>query len=376
MIIIQDIIINLLKTTIISSILILFILTLKATWFKKYDKNLNYYIWLFVIARLIIPIEIPIRYTFSEENKLIQANDILMSIQNSIHFDTYFYIFIFYLIGVTILSIYSIITYLKYRNLIKKLSYDIDDNIEFIFNEIKKEMNINKNIEVRYCDYIKSPCLIGIFKSYILMPNVGYSDKEILWILRHELTHYKYKDNLIKLICFLIRIVYWFNPLVYLLISVIGNDCELSCDQKVVKNRTFEEKKEYGLTITNSVKYSVNLQEKFEKDYCLSFSDSNKLKKRLEGLFVKRLKAGYFAIIVILAITLSGFVNLEFDYLLRKNYYEKECANMIMYTYTYKDAPQVVKEFHENKCIADGITPKDSDVIEITGDTLNELNNK
>ena len=145
MIIIQDIIINLLKTTIISSILILFILILKATWFKKYDKNLNYYIWLFVIARLIIPIEIPIRYTFSE---------------NSIHIYTYFYIFIFYLIGVTILSIYSIITYLKYRNLIKKLSYDIDDNIEFIFNEIKKEMNINKNIEVRYCDYIKSPCLI------------------------------------------------------------------------------------------------------------------------------------------------------------------------------------------------------------------------
>ena len=130
------------------------------------------------------------------------------------------------------------------------------------------------------------------------------------------------------------------------------------------------------MTITNSVKYSVNLQEKFEKDYCLSFSDSNKLKKRLECLFVKRLKAGYFATIVILGITLSSFVNLEFDYLLRKNYYEKELTNMTMYTYTYKDAPQAVKEFHENKCIADGITPKDSDVIEITEDTLNELNNK
>ena len=94
MFIIQDIIINLLRTTVISSILILFILILKATWLKKYNKNLNHYIWIFVIIRLIIPIEIPIRYIFSEENKLIQANDILVSIQNSIHFDTYFYIFI------------------------------------------------------------------------------------------------------------------------------------------------------------------------------------------------------------------------------------------------------------------------------------------
>lgn len=373
---IQDVIINLLKTTIISSVLILFILLLKTTWLKRYSKNLNYYIWLFVIIRLIVPLEIPIKYTFSEKNKISQVSDMVVSMQNSIEFDTYFYIFVFYLIGVMILSIYSIMTYLKYKNLIKKLSYDVDENFATVLNEVKNEMNVNTNIVVRYCDYVKSPCLIGVFKPYILVPNVGYSDVEISWIFRHELTHYRYKDNLIKLICFFIRIIYWFNPLVYLLINVIGNDCELSCDQRVVKNRTFEEKKEYGLTITNSVKYSVNLQEKIEKEYCLSFSDSNKLKKRLEGLFVKRLKAGYFATIVISAITLSSFVNLEFDYLLEKNYYEQERTNITMYTYTYKDAPQVVKEFHENECIADGITPKDSDVIEITQDILNELNNK
>lgn len=373
---IQDVIINLLKTTIISSVLILFILLLKTTWLKRYSKNLNYYIWLFVIIKLIIPLEIPIKYTFSEKNKISQVSDMVVSMQSSIEFDTYFYIFVFYLIGVMILSIYSIMTYLKYKNLIKKLSYDVDENFATVLNEVKNEMNVNTNIVVRYCDYVRSPCLIGVFKPYILVPNVGYSDVEISWIFRHELTHYRYKDNLIKLICFFIRIIYWFNPLVYLLINVIGNDCELSCDQRVVKNRTFEEKKEYGLTITNSVKYSVNLQEKIEKEYCLSFSDSNKLKKRLEGLFVKRLKAGYFATIVISAITLSSFVNLEFDYLLEKNYYEQERTNITMYTYTYKDAPQVVKEFHENECIADGITPKDSDVIEITQDILNELNNK
>ncbi|MCI6736782.1 MAG: M56 family metallopeptidase [Intestinibacter sp.] len=371
---IQDVIINLLKTTIISSVLILFILLLKTTWLKRYSKNLNYYIWLFVIIRLIVPLEIPIKYTFSEKNKISQVSDMVVSMQSSIEFDTYFYIFVFYLIGVMILSIYSIMTYLKYKKMIKKLSYDVDDDFTAIFNEVKNEMSVDKNIVIRYCDYVKSPCLIGVFRPYILVPNVGYSCEEISWILRHELTHYKYKDNLIKLICFLIRIVYWFNPLVYLLIHVMENDCELSCDQRVVKDRTFDEKKEYGLAITNSVKYSINLKEKFEKEYYMSFSDSKKLKRRLQDLFVKKLKAGYFAAVAIFAITLGSFVNLEFDYLLKTEYEENDIFTISVYTYTYKDAPPEVREFHEKRCKARGVVPKDSDIIDMSDITLKKIN--
>ena len=371
---IQDVIINLLKTTIISSVLILFILLLKTTWLKRYSKNLNYYIWLFVIIRLIVPLEIPIKYTFSEKNKISQVSDMVVSMQNSIEFDTYFYIFVFYLIGVMILFIYSIMTYLKYKKMIKKLSYDVDDDFTAIFNEVKNEMSVDKNIVIRYCDYVKSPCLIGVFKPYILVPNVGYSCEETSWILRHELTHYKYKDNLIKLICFLIRIVYWFNPLVYWLIHVMENDCELSCDQRVVKDRTFDEKKEYGLAITNSVKYSINLKEKFEKEYYMSFSDSKKLKRRLQDLFVKKLKAGYFVAVAIFAITLVSFVNLEFDYLLKTEYEENDIFTISVYTYTYKDAPPEVREFHEKRCKARGVVPKDSDIIDMSDITLKKIN--
>lgn len=370
----QDIIIYLLKRTIISSVFILFILLLKKIWLKKYSKNLNYYIWLFVIIRLIVPLEISIKYTFYEKNKIIQMNDMVAFIQNSVEYGTYFYIFVFYLLGVLILSIYSIMTYLKYKKLIKQLSYCVDDEFASIFNEVKKEMNVDKNIVIRYCNYIKSPCLIGIFKPYILLPNVGYSYQEISWIFRHELTHYKYKDNLIKLICFFIRIIYWFNPLLYFLIKVMENDCELSCDQRVVRGRTFDEKKEYGLTITNSVKYSIDLKEKFKKEYYVSFSDSKKLKRRLQDLFIKKLKSGYFVAVVIFFITLASFVNLKFDYLLKIEYHEKNIFTINMHTYTYKNAPQKVKAFYEKRCKAKGIEPKDSDIIEITDNTLNKLN--
>ena len=97
MYLIQIIIVSVLRLTVISSILILFILLLKKTWLKNYNKNLNYYIWLFVIFRLIIPIEIPIKYTFSKKTNINRASETLVSIQSGIQFDTYFYIFIFYL---------------------------------------------------------------------------------------------------------------------------------------------------------------------------------------------------------------------------------------------------------------------------------------
>ena len=274
MYLIQIIIVSVLRLTVISSILILFILLLKKTWLKNYNKNLNYYIWLFAIFRLIIPIEIPIKYTFSKKTNINRASETLVSIQNGIQLDTYFYIFIFYLVGVIILSIYSIATYLKYIKLIKKVSYNVDENLKLTLDKVKNEMNINKNIEVRYCDYVKSACLIGIFKNYVLLPNVKYNDSEAYWILKHELTHYKYKDNLLKLICFLIRIVYWFNPLIYLLIKKVGEDCELACDERVISNKTFEQKKQYALTIANSVKYAINFEEKLENQYYIGLSNS------------------------------------------------------------------------------------------------------
>lgn len=373
---VQNIIIYLSKMTIMSSMLILFILLLKKTWLKKYSKNLNYYIWIFVIIKLIVPLEIPIKYTFSQKNNISQISDMVSSMQNSIEFDTYFYIFVFYLIGMIILLIYSIMTYLKYKNIIKKFSYDVNEDFNVIFNQIKKEMSIEKNIVAKYCDHVKSPCLIGIFKPYILIPNVGYSCDEISWILRHELTHYKYKDNLIKLICFLIRIVYWFNLLVYLLIHVMENDCELSCDQRVVRGRNFEEKKEYGLTITNSIKYSINLKEKFERKYYVGFSDSKKLKKRLQDLFVKNLKAGYPVVVVIFAITLFSFINFEFDYSLKTEYKEKQAVTIVTYTYIYINAPEEVRKFYEDSCEANGVTPKAFDIIEITKNTFEKINRR
>ena len=65
---------------------------------------------------------------------------------------------------------------------------------------------------------------------------------------------------------------------------------------------------------------------------------------------------------------------MEFDYLLQIDYYKKNSCTIKAYSYTYKDAPKVVKEFYREECKANGVEPKDSDTFEITEDTLKRLN--
>ena len=66
--------------------------------------------------------------------------------------------------------------------------------------------------------------------------------------------------------------------MIYLLIKKVGEDCELACDQRVISNKTFEQKKQYALTIANSVKYAINFEEKLENQYYIGLSNSKKLK--------------------------------------------------------------------------------------------------
>ncbi|HGM3508730.1 TPA: M56 family metallopeptidase, partial [Clostridioides difficile] len=51
-----DLILNgLFRTVIVSSLCILLILTFKKSIFKKFSKKFNYYIWLIVVFKLLLP---------------------------------------------------------------------------------------------------------------------------------------------------------------------------------------------------------------------------------------------------------------------------------------------------------------------------------
>ncbi|HFL3258863.1 M56 family metallopeptidase [Clostridioides difficile] len=304
---------NLIKTTIVCSLGICLLLFLKRYLFKKFSKRFNYYIWLIIVFRMLLFL---FNYTIVYEVKEPKENALGNNItQIDISTDNNLMLYVAYLwLFVTIvIAVYTFIKYTRFKNLVVDVSYDIEDNdINCIYKNLLKELNIKKKIELRGSDELISPAGMGLFKSYIFLPDYSYSKSELTWILKHELMHFKNKDILIKFLVLSVRIIYWFNPLVYVMSNKVNLDCELCCDESVIYNCSFNDKKEYALALIKSIK----LSKECNRGILLTDFNRTNLEKRLESIISKKFKNSVFVVIILCL--LSSITYFKFDIFISK----------------------------------------------------------
>ncbi|XID90280.1 M56 family metallopeptidase [Paenibacillaceae bacterium WGS1546] len=102
-----------------------------------------------------------------------------------------------------------------------------------------------------------TPMLVGLWKPMIVLPQAPLGERELVWILSHELVHYKRGDLFVKLLAFAANAVHWFNPAAYAINKRIHMLCELSCDEKVVCNLDMESRRKYGETLLSVLEYGA-----------------------------------------------------------------------------------------------------------------------
>lgn len=156
---------------------------------------------------------------------------------------------ILWLIGILVLIIYSAISYIKLKK------------------GLHNAQNINANIYES--NEIKTPFVIGIIKPKIYLP-VGLTKEEIAYILKHEQTHIKRFDYIIKPIYFLAVAIHWFNPLAWISFVLMSKDMEMSCDEAVIKKLGNDIKKEYSTSLL-----SLAPTKKFINGSPLAFGESD-----------------------------------------------------------------------------------------------------
>lgn len=104
-------------------------------------------------------------------------------------------------------------------------------------------------ISIYITDVVDSACLYGVFRPAVyLNTNTGNNE----FIINHELTHYRHRDNWWALVRMLCVCIYWFNPLVWLAAHFHKEDCELFCDEAVVRNCSASERQKYGEVLLNA----------------------------------------------------------------------------------------------------------------------------
>ncbi len=126
--------------------------------------------------------------------------------------------------------------------------------ISYVRIHIKVVGAVNYRKNIWLCDNTASPFILGIFKPRIILPS-DISDNDYKYVVAHEKAHLKRRDNLWKPIGFLLLIIHWFNPLMWVAYILLCNDIEMACDEKVIKDMKGFDKRAYTTTLLD---YSIS----------------------------------------------------------------------------------------------------------------------
>lgn len=169
-------------------------------------------------------------------------------------------------------------------------------------------------MQISVVENFTSPALFGTLHPLIILPNIDYTDKELYYIFLHELLHIKHKDFLIKFLCDLLVVIYWWNPVIFRLYpSLLQQVQELHVDYSILTSLQQNEKVPYLESLQKTLAYSSTLyQKKLYITY--TFCDVSCEKKILQRIFfitkshVKGISKTAVALSVLLVLSSCSFV--------------------------------------------------------------------
>ena len=96
----------------------------------------------------------------------------------------------------------------------------------------------------------RAPLTFGVFRPTVLLPeDLPVGDAQFQLVLAHELAHIRRKDCLRKLLLTVCLCLYWWNPLVWMMVWLANRDMELACDEAVLRALGPDCRKAYALTL-------------------------------------------------------------------------------------------------------------------------------
>lgn len=323
------------------SILILILHLLRPLFKDRLNKRWQYYIWLVVIARLLLPFAPETNLMgilFQGIDKGIEQMEFVSSpgqgappipevgiyqsgdmeheqgnLENggpaptapadnpAWHFPAVLLqnLWLGWLVVALILFIRKITIYQGFVKYIRAGCKEVAD-IDLLerFGKLVEQDKVKITVELYTNNLISSPLLIGFFRPCIVLPSADLPHTDFEYTIRHELTHYKRRDMFYKWLVQFTACVHWFNPLVYLMSWEVGRACELSCDEAVIKALEPQERRAYGDTLINALEVDGNYKNSLAS---VTLNESKeRLKERLDAIMRFQQKSKFVVSITLL----------------------------------------------------------------------------
>ena len=330
-------VLHILKLNIIAAIVILLVKLLARPLKNKVSARWKYFIWMFVVLSLLIPIRLPatvsivdfkVKQSFTESSgqRKVQttefsdtAQPVNENIQNlagvsiqkpsAIHENGKWagiaagiFLTVWLIVAILKMAGEFVAYYLSVKNL-ERMSLPVSDPVSIqIYRKACRNRHIRKAPELRQNAGLTTPLLAGLFRTRLYLPATGYSAEERKLVFYHELTHYYHKDLWYKMLLRIGASVYWFNPFLLLMLKEADEDIENLCDTAVVHSVNKKECSMYRqlllrtVAMDNQVPYvtaSLNDSGMVFRDRIMYMINIRKLRRGiLPGILMAALLAG------------------------------------------------------------------------------------
>lgn len=314
---------------------------------------------------------------------IIEVNESI-NIKNNFLSDIYHVLPKVWLTIAILLFAYNLFMYMNFLSREKKYFCKVyNKEIDFIISNICNILGLNK-VDYKFSDNVTTPMVVGLFKKTIILPSDITSIENYDMVLKHEIVHIKNKDIECKFLLLFLRIIYWFNPIIYKFVEQIDEVLELRCDEIVLENQSQEYKIKYAQALLNQIESNR------KQRYVFSMNFANKrgnIMRRFSNIVDKTKKRNVIGIscvtagiIIVSSAIIFSIPSVNFA-VFKENGLEEIENNTMLETTKEETVENIVEDnFSENTEIAENIIVEDKTYTTISepvleNETKDESNN-
>jgi beta-lactamase regulating signal transducer with metallopeptidase domain/thiol-disulfide isomerase/thioredoxin len=160
--------------------------------------------------------------------------------------------------GVAILLARLIVQNYRFRRRLRSAPAPADQGLLQLFEDCHVAMGVSSRLRLVQTGLVATPALYGLFRLRLLLPPdlaARFSPAELRHIFLHELSHVRRRDMLVQWLITGLRIIHWFNPVLWFAFRRMAADRELACDELALSAVAEGESPAYGRTIVKLLEY-------------------------------------------------------------------------------------------------------------------------
>lgn len=299
-----------LTMTAVAFVYMLILKILKKHWSAKW----RYYTWVLIFAGFLTPFKPSFgtaAVNFDTELQAVGIGDAGHYVLPEESFDIFRMMFIVWAVGAVLFAVKALTNQQMFVKSVKRLSKPADAKTKELINELTDSLLIWQEVKAVTLNEISSPMIVGFFSPTIILPQRKYAEEELRLILKHELIHFKSRDLFVKAFMLIAQAINWFNPFFGLFVRNAEQQCEMYCDERVMKDETDENKRLYCQSILNAASEEANPELQLKPVLSSNFNISREgLKQRLQTILSvkKKYRLGIISCAVAVMIAMSGTI--------------------------------------------------------------------